>query len=91
MFTLLQPKTIELVKGYGVYITQRQLDEAEAQSSGVATRLLRNLLMVFFTPSVLGSSSCLGNRKFPALNQDIIGACFSKLTIYSIKTHNLCP
>lgn len=61
-----------------MYITQRQLDEAEAQSCGVATRLLRNLLMVFFTPNVMGASSCLGTRNFVALNQDIIGACFSK-------------
>ena len=73
----MQPRMIELVPGYGIYISQRQLDEAEAQSCQLPTRLLRNLLMVFFTPSVMGGSSCFGTRKFPALNQDIIGACFS--------------
>ena len=85
MFSV-QPKTQELVEGYGVFITQQQLDEAEGQSCGVPTRLLRNLLMVFFTPKVLGTSSCLGTRKFPALNQEIVGACFSKQRIIIVLT-----
>ena len=73
---IFQPKTIELVEGYGVYLTQRQLDEAVFQGCNSPTRILRNMLMVFFIPSVMGGASCLGTRKFPALNPDIIGACF---------------
>ena len=42
---------------------------------------MQNLLIAFFTPSLLAASSCLGTRKLPALNRDIIGACFSKLII----------
>lgn len=72
---------MELVEGYGVYLTKRQLDEAVDQSCNSATRLMRNLLVVYFTPSVLASSSCGGTRRYPALNRDIIGACFSKLIV----------
>ena len=78
----MQPQQVELVEGYGVYLTKRQLDEAVDQSCNSPSRLIRNLLMVFFTPSVMASSSCLGTRKFPALNNDIIGACFSKAYMY---------
>lgn len=74
--SLLQPQQVELVEGYGVYLSKRQLEEAVDQSCNSATRLIRNLLMVFFSPSVLASSSCLGTRKYPALNKDITGACF---------------
>lgn len=77
-FFFFQPKTVQLVEGYGVYIVKRQLDEAIARSCDIPTRLLRNLLMVFFTPTVLGQSSCFGTRKFSALNADIIGAIFRK-------------
>ena len=66
------------MEGYGVYLTVRQLDEAEDQSCRSATRLIRNLMMVFFTPTTLASSSCLGKKHYPALNSDIIGACISK-------------
>lgn len=72
---------MELVEGYGVYISKRQLDEAIDQSCKSATRLMRNLLMVFFTPSVLAQSSCFGTRKFAKLNTDIIGACLSELFV----------
>lgn len=74
-----QGKQIELVDGYGVYLTKRQLDEAMDQSCNSPTRLVRNLLMVFFPPNVLAASSCYGNRKLPALNKDIVSACISKL------------
>ena len=69
-----------MVEGYGVYLTLRQLDKCNAQRGGSGTKVLRNLLMVFFTPAVLGASSCFGGRKYPSLNQDIVGACLiSKL------------
>jgi len=37
--------------------------------------------IIYFMPSVLAFSSCGGTRRYPALNCDIIGACFSKLII----------
>ena len=69
---------MELVEGYGVYISKRQLDEAVDQSCKSPTRLIRNLLTVFFTPSIMAQSSCFGTRKYSKLNSDIIGACFSE-------------
>jgi len=46
---------------------------------------MRNLMMVFFTPSVMAASSCFGNKKHPALNRDIMGACLSELKdVYQI-------
>ena len=66
------------MEGYGVYLTVRQLDEAEDQSSNCPTHLIRNLMMIFFTPTTLAASSCLGKRNYPALNKDIMGACLSK-------------
>ena len=49
----LQPPQVELVEGYGVYLSKQQLDEAVDQSCNSASRLMRNLLVVFFSPSVL--------------------------------------
>ena len=69
---------IELVEGYGVYLSKRQLDEAVDQSNDSPTKLIRNLVSVFFTPSVMASSSCGGTRKFSALNKDIVAACIRK-------------
>ena len=61
-----------------MYIGQRQLHEAEDSSRGSPTRLMRNLIGVFFTKEVLASSSAYGGRKNKALDQDIMGACLSK-------------
>lgn len=77
----MQPMVVEL---YGVHLTKRQLEGAVDQSCFSPTRLIKNLLNVFFTPAVLASSSCFVTRKFPALNQDIVGACFSELIINAI-------
>ena len=58
-----------------------QLDEAVDQSGGSPTKLIRNLLMNFVTPSVQAKKlSCFGTRTFPALNKEIIDACFRKST-----------
>jgi len=70
-----QPQKVELVEGYGVYLTQRQLDEVVDSSGDVPTRLMRNLLATFFTPDILSKSSALGKGKHPALEPDILGAC----------------
>ena len=42
----LQANKVELVPGYGVYITSKQLDLIKSNSNS-ATKLLRNLLMGF--------------------------------------------
>ena len=75
---------VELVPGYGVLLSQRQLDEALDNSAGSPTRLVRNLVSSFFTKEVLASSSALGGRVNKALDQDILAACLSEL----IKCYN---
>ncbi|XP_064399529.1 uncharacterized protein LOC135345992 [Halichondria panicea] len=68
-------RRIETIEGYGVYLTQRQLDEALHQSCSSPTRLV-NLMSCFFPPTLMAKSSCFGTRRFPKLNEDIVGACF---------------
>ena len=75
----MQMKQLELVEGYGVYLTQKQYDEVIDQSGNSPTRMIRNLMTVFFKPTTLAQSSCLGKRgKHPPLNQDVVSACLSK-------------
>lgn len=79
-----------MVEGYGVFLTKRQLDEAVDSASGIPTRLMRNLLAVFFSPDVLGMSSALGKGKHPALNPDILGACigiFNNVRVFILLSH----
>ena len=76
----LQANKVELVPGYGVYITSKQLDLIKSNSNS-ATKLLRNLLMVFFTPQTLASSSALGSRKNQPLDKCILDACFRKCVV----------
>ena len=71
-------KPIELVPGYGVYLTQKQLDAAVDASKGSPTKLIRNLMGVFFTPDVLAVSSAQGTRNNRALDSDIVQACIHK-------------
>ncbi len=78
-----QVRRIETIEGYGVYLTQRQLDEALHQSCSSPTRLV-NLMSCFFPPTLMAKSSCFGTRRFPKLNEDIVGACFSKSWLYEI-------
>ena len=40
------------IPGYGVYLAQKQLDAAIHGSEGSATRLMRCLIGVIFTPEV---------------------------------------
>ena len=44
---------IELVKGYGVHLAQRQLEEIEDQSYKSPTKLIHNLLTAFVKPTTL--------------------------------------
>ncbi|CAI8039426.1 hypothetical protein GBAR_LOCUS21932, partial [Geodia barretti] len=73
-----QPKAIELVPGYGVFLTQKQLDMAVDGAKNSPTRLIRNLMNVFFTPETLATSSACGTRKHKALDGDIVQACIRK-------------
>ena len=84
------PSLIELVKGYGVKCTQRQLDEVESNSSGSATKMIRNFMDAFFTEEELGQSSCYGSRNNKCLDRDVIAACISKykLTILLYSSDN---
>jgi len=69
---------VELVPGYNVYIAPRQLHEAVASSEGRPTRLIRELLLVFFNNHILAQSSALGSRCHPAIDPNIRDACISK-------------
>lgn len=80
---------IELVPGYGVFLTRKQLDMTVANSSS-ATKLIRNLMMVFFEPQVLAASSALGTRKNKALDKDKVDACIRKWTPIIIYNSHGC-
>ena len=69
---------LELVAGNGVYLTRRQLDECVDGAGSSSTRLMRNLLNVFFTPDQLAKSSAMGTRVHKGLDQDILSACISE-------------
>lgn len=71
-FLQVEPTKVELVPGYGVVITQRQFDEAIRESNGSPTRLIWNLMWVFFTREELARSSCYGSPFNAALDKDII-------------------
>ena len=69
---------IDLVPGYGVTLTQRQLDEVLGCSGTLPTKLVRNLIYVFFIREQLANSSCYGSRNITALDKEILSACFSE-------------
>ena len=68
------------MEGYGIELSQRQLDESIAGSANSPTKLIRNLLSVFFKRETLAASSAYGGRTNPALDRDIIAACIRKST-----------
>ena len=74
----MEPGKLELVAGYGVMITQRQLDEAVGESNGSPTRLIRNLMSTFFSREELARSSCYGSRNNKPLDRDVLSACISE-------------
>lgn len=70
-----EPKHVELLPNYGIYLTQMQLDAAVGQGNN-PTKLMRNLLGCFFTSDVLAISSALGTKSAnEPLDPDILGAC----------------
>ena len=72
---------IELVSGYGVYISRIHLDSALDTCGGQATHLVRKLLICFFSPNELATSSAKGSRKYPALDQTILAAIINKFEL----------
>ena len=77
-FLQTEPKSVELVEGYGVRLTQRQLDCAIDCAGNSPTKLMWHLLGIFFPPDVFAQSSALGKRGNVALDQDILDACIRK-------------
>ena len=60
-------------------LTQRQLDDAELESNGSPTHLIRNLIGVFYTSEQLASMSCYGSGKMKqAIDQNVLAACISE-------------
>ena len=60
---LITQRDVELVEGYGIYLSKWQLDKAVDTAGGSQTKLIRNLIGVFFTRDVLASSSVYGKGK----------------------------
>jgi len=77
---------IELVPGHGICLTKRQLDAAH-MNAPTPSRLIRNLMGVFFTPETLAISSACGNRVNPALDKDIVETCICKQLIIVVTLH----
>jgi len=84
-------KPVELVQGYGVYLTQKQIDAALDGSKNNPTKLIRNLIGAFFKPEVLAASSACGTRKHKALDADVLQACIRKSTKISQQPIMLTP
>ena len=72
---------VELVPGYGVYVSKMKLDTAVDSSQGQPTRLVRKLLSAFFSAEILAKSSARGSRTYAALDHNIVAAIISKLGI----------
>lgn len=74
----IQPKSIELMEGYRVMLTKRQLDCAVDCAGSSPTKLMRNLLSVFFSADILAESSVLGKKGRAPLDRDTLDACIRK-------------
>ena len=71
------PAKIELVEGYGISVTKRALDDAVDSSRNSGTRLIRNLMCLFFSEEELSkSNACGGGQKHTALDPDILAAYY---------------
>ena len=79
VFTVMQ---IELVDGYGIFLSKRQLDEALASHGNSPCRLIRNLMSIFFDNDTLAGSSCYGTRKHKELDRDVTAASISRFDSY---------
>ena len=72
---------IELVDGYGINITSRQLDKVESCTDGSPTKMVQKLMSVFFNEEVLAQSNCYGSRENKQLDEDIVATSISKQNI----------
>ncbi|XP_065893631.1 uncharacterized protein [Dysidea avara] len=71
-----EPKVVELVPGYGITCTQRQIDEVNSNGSSSPMKMLRLLMAVFFSEEAMANSSCYGSGNTDQkLDDDIIAAC----------------
>ncbi len=72
---------VRLVPGYDVFISTNDLNACN-DDRGSATRLLRNLMDVFFDKSTLAKSSINGTGRITnTLDKHVISALFGKFTI----------
>ena len=55
-----------------------QLDDALDNAGNSPTKLMRNLMMLFFTPELLDRSSAYGTGKHTQLQSDIVAASISE-------------
>ena len=75
---LQEQQKIEIVEGYGVYCTKLQLENAVTSATN-PTKLIRNLLGIFFSKDELAESTALGTRgSRKALDQTVLPACMRK-------------
>ena len=71
---------IELCEGYGIFVTKRALDDAVDSSRNSSTRLIQNLMNIFFSEDDLSiSNACGGGNKPTGLDPDILAAYYRKL------------
>jgi len=72
---------VELVKGYGITVSKRSLDEVSLEPT--PGRAVRKLMSIFFSEEKLARSSCYGTNKTgeegnESLDGDIVAACISE-------------
>lgn len=74
---------VRLVPGFDVYISTNDLNACN-DDRGSATRLLRNLMDVFFDKSTLAKSSINGTGRITnTLDKHVISALFGKKTQFT--------
>ena len=85
------PADVELVEGYGIFTAKRCIDDAVDNCRNSPTRLIRNLIGIFFSDNVLceSNTSGKGKRQHKPLDQDILRAYYSQLTNFVIIIINL--
>jgi len=66
------------VPGYGIYATQQDIDDCVYSSRDSPTRLMRNLLTIFFPRRILAALSVYGSRSNRALDKSTSHACLRK-------------
>ena len=66
------PADVELVEDYGIFSAKRCIDDAVDSCRNSPTRLIRNLIRIFFSDILCESNACgKGKRQHKPLDQDI--------------------